>query len=71
LRDVAAALKVVAQAADGTVEAVEHPDHPWLIGVQWHPEMSAAEDVTQQRIFDAFVQAVSELSEVPSPIAHK
>ncbi|MFF5342793.1 gamma-glutamyl-gamma-aminobutyrate hydrolase family protein [Streptomyces althioticus] len=28
-----------AYAEDGTVEAVERPDGPWVVGVQWHPEM--------------------------------
>lgn len=57
IRRVAAGLSPVAHATDGTIEAVEMPDHPWLIGVQWHPEMSAAEEATQQHLFDAFVAA--------------
>jgi putative glutamine amidotransferase len=31
-------LKVVARAPDGTIEAVEDPEHPFTIGVQWHAE---------------------------------
>jgi putative glutamine amidotransferase len=54
---VAPALRVAARAEDGTVEALELPDHPWLVAVQWHPELSAAEDATQQRIFDGLVEA--------------
>lgn len=50
-------LQVVATAPDGIVEAVHAPAHPWLIGVQWHPEKSADRDPTQQRLFDAFVAA--------------
>ncbi len=50
-------LRVVATAADGTVEAVEHDSHPWLLCVQWHPELTAATDPTQQQLFDAFVAA--------------
>jgi putative glutamine amidotransferase len=57
---VATCLKVVAQAPDGTIEAVEQPDHPWLIGVQWHPELTAATDPAQQRLFDEFVRFVNE-----------
>jgi putative glutamine amidotransferase len=53
-------LRVVARAADGTVEALELPGHPWLVAVQWHPEMSAAEDSEQQRIFDRLVGAAKE-----------
>jgi putative glutamine amidotransferase len=49
-------LCIVAQAPDGIVEALAHEKHPWLIGVQWHPEKSAATDPTQQRIFDVLAQ---------------
>jgi gamma-glutamyl-gamma-aminobutyrate hydrolase PuuD len=31
-------LEVTARADDGTVEAVEDPSLPYLLGVQWHPE---------------------------------
>ncbi len=31
-------LRVAATAPDGLVEAIEHPGHPFLLGVQWHPE---------------------------------
>lgn len=48
-------LRVVARAPDGTVEATEHDSHPWLLSVQWHPELTAATDPTQQRLFDALV----------------
>ena len=48
-------LKVSATAADGVIEALEMPDHPWLIAVQWHPEITAASDPLQQRLFDALV----------------
>tara|TARA_Y100001970_G_C14249325_1_gene870624 strand:- start:2897 stop:3604 length:708 start_codon:yes stop_codon:yes gene_type:complete len=27
-----------AVASDGVIEAIEHNNHPWCIGVQWHPE---------------------------------
>ena len=47
-------LVVTARADDGTVEAVELPNR-WVVGVQWHPEDTAADDPEQQAIFDAFV----------------
>jgi putative glutamine amidotransferase len=49
-------LRVVARASDGTVEALEHESHPWLAIVQWHPELTAAGDPTQQRLFDVLVE---------------
>lgn len=60
IRTLAPGLTVSAQAADGTIEAVEVTDHPWLIAVQWHPEMSAATDPRQQQLFDRFVAAARE-----------
>ena len=33
-----AGLRVVARAADGTVEAIEDPARPFVLGVQWHAE---------------------------------
>lgn len=57
IRDLAPGLVATAHAPDGVIEAAEVPDHAWLIGVQWHPEMSAARDPLQQRLFDALVEA--------------
>jgi putative glutamine amidotransferase len=47
-------LVVVARAADGVIEAMEHPTK-WIVSVQWHPEDTAADDAAQQAIFDALV----------------
>ena len=60
IREIAPGLKVVAYASDGTIEALEMPEHPWLIGVQWHPESTAADDPIQQRLFDALVEAAAQ-----------
>lgn len=38
-------LTVAAHAGDGTVEAVELPGDPFVLGVQWHPEMGDDERV--------------------------
>jgi putative glutamine amidotransferase len=59
---IAEELEVVATAPDGIVEALMLRDHPWLIGVQWHPEKSALTDPTQQRLFDELVSAAQEAS---------
>ncbi len=59
IRSVADSLNVTAYAPDGAVEAVELRDHPWMIAVQWHPELTAAHDPSQQRIFDALIKAAS------------
>lgn len=59
LRRLASPLVAAAHAPDGTVEAVELSAHPWLIGVQWHPELTSAEDPIQRRLFEAFVRAAA------------
>lgn len=48
-------LQVVATASDGIVEGVEH-ERGWVVGVQWHPEDTAADDPVQQHLFDSFVE---------------
>lgn len=57
IRRVAKGFRVVARAPDGTIEAMEMRSHRWLYAVQWHPELTAAEDPVQQRLFDALVVA--------------
>lgn len=51
-------LRVVARAEDGIVEGLEldDPGAPWVVGVQWHPEETAATDPVQQHLFDRFVR---------------
>lgn len=53
-------LRPVAWADDDTVEAVEGTDYPKLLSVQWHPEETAHEDPTQQRLFDWLVRRARE-----------
>ncbi|MFM7127335.1 MAG: gamma-glutamyl-gamma-aminobutyrate hydrolase family protein [Actinomycetota bacterium] len=52
-----AGLVVTGSSEDGIIEAVETEDDSWTVGVQWHPEDTAAEDPEQQRLFDALVVA--------------
>lgn len=62
-------LTAVAWSGDGLVEAVELSggDGSWLLGVQWHPEMTP-NDPCQQGVFDGFVaEAAGRRSEVSLP----
>lgn len=59
IKDVAPDLKAVAFAPDGLVEAVELPEHPFGIAVQWHPEWLTDQEAIQ-RLFKAFVDAAAE-----------
>ena len=49
-------LAVCARSEDGYVEALVHTNHPFCLGVQWHPEHMSRKDPRQQKIFDTFVQ---------------
>jgi len=60
IRKVAPSLRLVAVAEDGIVEAVEHLTHPFLVGVQWHPEKSVTDTPSQLRLFEALVRKASE-----------
>jgi putative glutamine amidotransferase len=53
---VAPGFLVSARAADGVVEAIEKPDAPFCIGVQWHPE-NFWRTGQFNGLFDAFVAA--------------
>jgi putative glutamine amidotransferase len=55
---VASGLIVTARSDDGVVEALETSGSGWVLGVQWHPERTAATDPRQQAIFDAFAGAL-------------
>lgn len=46
-------LVVAARTPDGSIEAVEDPTHPFLLGVQWHPEEQASDTA----LVDALVAA--------------
>ena len=54
-------LRIVARHQDGTVEAIEAPDKPWLIGVQWHPER-LLEDAATFALFKSFIEAASKFA---------
>lgn len=68
VKDLAPGVVVTAKGSDELPEALELPGHPWLVAVQWHPEMSAATDPSQQRIFDALVEAAAGPTKTSGPL---
>lgn len=60
VRDLAPSLVATAVAPDGLVEGVEIPDHPFAVGVQWHPENLVDNDPAMLALFKAHVAAASE-----------
>ncbi len=59
VKALADSLCLTATAADGVVEGFEMPDHPYFVGVQWHPELlvSREEHAAHKRLFSSFVEA--------------
>ena len=54
-----AGLRIVARAIDGTVEAIEDPTRPLLLGVQWHAE-TLADRSEHGALFSALVEIAAE-----------
>ncbi|KLK91973.1 glutamine amidotransferase [Microvirga vignae] len=54
-------LKIAARDESGIVQAIENEKAPFLIGVQWHPELLVWKK-PQQRLFAALVRAAEEVA---------
>ncbi|WP_196592664.1 gamma-glutamyl-gamma-aminobutyrate hydrolase family protein [Pectinatus sottacetonis] len=50
-------LEITGRAKDGTIEAFEHNNYPWLISIQFHPEMMSAVNEDMKKIFVALITA--------------
>jgi putative glutamine amidotransferase len=58
IHQIAETLHSVAVASDGVIEAVEYANHPFALGIQWHPESMVAHGSAQMKhLFEAFAAA--------------
>ncbi len=57
IRRLAPGLTACAHSSDGLIEAVEMPEYPFLVAVQWHPEYLFQKQAAAKGIFEGFVQA--------------
>ena len=57
VRAVAPGFAASAHSPDGVIEAIEHPSHPFCLGVQWHPERYHDRKADSKCLFDAFSEA--------------
>ncbi len=57
LKRVAEGLRICAVSDDGCTEAVFMPNHPFFVGVQWHPEHMTKSDTGANKLFEIFVNA--------------
>ncbi len=59
IKRVGSELVVNARADDGVIEGLEAPDHPFLVGVQWHPEFLYTTDRISRALFQRLLKAAS------------
>lgn len=53
--------RIAARSPEGVVEAIEREDHPFYVGVQWHPERMPQSPLSG-RLFHAFTDAARGVS---------
>ena len=61
-------LKITGTAIDGRVEALELTEHPFFLGVQFHPEFLSRPE-SPHPLYLALVRAALARKEVPAPVA--
>ncbi|AQY49875.1 glutamine amidotransferase [Listeria weihenstephanensis FSL R9-0317] len=49
-------LKITARASDGVIEAIEKQGSPFVVGVQWHPELIIETEIGMKRVFQEFTK---------------
>ena len=59
VKKVGEGLVMAAKAPDGIVEAIEKTDYPFLVAVQWHPEMLQNSVDMMNKLFLRFIEEAS------------
>jgi len=62
IRKLGEGLRITAKTSDNLPEAVEMDDHPFAVGVQWHPE--ELRDMATEKLFSAFILAAKSHAEL-------
>lgn len=57
VKDLAPGCIVSGTGPDGLIEAMEMPDYPFFVGVQWHPEYLWSQDKAAANLFIQFIKA--------------
>lgn len=57
VKDVAPGFWVTSRAMDGIIEAIEHLDYEFVVGVQWHPEDMWLKDRIFLNLFNMFIES--------------
>jgi putative glutamine amidotransferase len=57
--ELAPGMVVCGRSPDGVVEAIERPDHPFALSVQFHPEELVPGHEASERLFRRFIEAAA------------
>ncbi len=57
VKDIAPGFFVTSCAQDGIIESIEHRDHEFVVGVQWHPEDMWIKDRSFLNLFKMFIES--------------
>ncbi|PJD95670.1 MAG: gamma-glutamyl-gamma-aminobutyrate hydrolase [Parachlamydia sp.] len=60
IKQLASIFTINAQTKDGLIEGIESLINPFILAVQWHPEMMIPHDPKMQKLFDYFVEVVNQ-----------
>lgn len=58
VKEVAPGFKITCKSSDGIIEAIEHKENRFTLGVQWHPEVMWEKDNLQLKIFEHFIKSI-------------
>src|SRR6056297_218666 len=56
INDLGEGLQELGSAKGGVIELIEHKDYPFLMAVQWHPEMMADKYPRQLKVFKLLIE---------------
>lgn len=60
IEDITDDLSVSALSEDGFIEGVEIPSKTFIMGIQWHPEISYEFDINSKKVIDYFIKICGE-----------
>ena len=61
IKDVGTGLRITGVTADGIFEVLEASDHPFRVGLQWHPECMYLSCPAMAEIFERFILSAKKL----------
>lgn len=57
IKNLAQGFRIAAKAEDGVIEAIENiEENPWILAVQWHPEVMVESHPEMVKLFEALIQ---------------